>query len=91
MAFTARSSAAEAALTSVVDALARVRALGRLADSTVMARADEALRLSIDAAVEAGHSWGAIGECLGIARGNAYQKYRRPPLRATPKFNAPPL
>jgi hypothetical protein len=41
--------------------------------------ADERLRDAIDAARAAGVAWGAIGARLGMARGNAYQRYRRRP------------
>lgn len=35
------------------------------------------LRAAIDAARSVGVGWNTIGDVLGIARGNAYQRYRR--------------
>ena len=40
---------------------------------------DTTLQAAIDDARDAGVSWQAIGDALGIARGNAYQRYRRRP------------
>jgi hypothetical protein len=42
--------------------------------------AQSAVRKAVEAACDAGCGWGQIGDVLGIARGNAYQKYRRKPL-----------
>ncbi|BBZ27534.1 hypothetical protein MMAD_18290 [Mycolicibacterium madagascariense] len=39
------------------------------------------LRLAAEAARDAEVSWSIIGEALGIARGNAYKRYRRKPAR----------
>lgn len=44
--------------------------------------AQHRLRAAVDAAREAGAEWMAIGDVLGIARGNAYQKFRRRPHAA---------
>ena len=53
-----------------------VRRLGNL---TVYDEAANRLRDAVDAARDAGVAWGQIGDALGIARGNAYQRYRHPP------------
>jgi hypothetical protein len=34
---------------------------------------------AVDAARDLGVEWGPIGSALGIARGNAYQRYRKRP------------
>ena len=39
----------------------------------------EQLRSAVDAARDAGVGWTKIGDTLGIASGNAYQRYRRRP------------
>ncbi|BBZ30717.1 hypothetical protein MMAD_50120 [Mycolicibacterium madagascariense] len=39
----------------------------------------DGLRDAVAAAREAGIPWGIIGDHLGMARGNAYQKYRKRP------------
>jgi hypothetical protein len=51
----------------------------RLKDVHSIDDADKQLRDAIDAAREAGIAWGVIGDRLGMARGNAYQKYRKRP------------
>jgi hypothetical protein len=43
--------------------------------------AHRSLRLAAEAARDAGVSWSRIGDALGIARGNAYKRYRRKPAR----------
>ena len=90
MALTSEPPTVQDPMHSVGLALARVQSMTRLGDGALIAGAEEDLRLSIDAAVAAGLSWGTIGECLGMARGNAYQKYRRRSPPPTPPV-APPL
>lgn len=51
----------------------------RIGDAAAKARADDHLRSSVDRARDVGMAWGRIGDILGIARGNAYQRYRRRP------------
>jgi hypothetical protein len=40
------------------------------------------LQLAVDAARDAGVAWSEIGDAVGIARGNAYQQFRRRPSPA---------
>lgn len=42
-------------------------------------QADHELRAAVDAARDAGTEWGKIAAVLGTRRGNAYERYRRPP------------
>lgn len=59
---------------AVLDAaIARTREVG------AHAAAEDGLRDAVDAARSAGIPWGIIGDRLGMARGNAYQRYRRRP------------
>jgi hypothetical protein len=51
--------------------------------------AQSALGQAVDAARANHCSWGDIANVLGIARGNAYQRYRTKPLK--PKLHTPPL
>ena len=37
------------------------------------------LQALVDSARDAGVTWSSIGDVLGLARGNAYQRYRRRP------------
>jgi hypothetical protein len=60
-------------------AVAWTAAVKRLKDVNSMGDADRRLREAIDAARAAGVGWGTIGQKLGIARGNAYQRYRKRP------------
>lgn len=54
------------------------------------ARAEGRLRMAVQAARDAGVEWGDIGSVLGIARGNAYQRYRRRPSPARVVDRRPP-
>ena len=58
-------------------ALEHARDAGSPEDGTA---AQRRLRGAIDAARDAGVTWMQIGTLFGIARGNAYQQYRRRPL-----------
>jgi hypothetical protein len=49
------------------------------------------LRAAVCAARQAGIEWGKIGDVLGIARGNAYQRYRREAAQVRQAQQAPPL
>lgn len=51
----------------------------RTKSRALVARADRELRIAVDAARELDVEWGEIGTALGIARGNAYQRYRKRP------------
>lgn len=45
--------------------------------SEVQGGAQHRLQIAVDAARDAGVAWGGeIGDVLGLARGNAYQRYR---------------
>jgi hypothetical protein len=48
------------------------------------------VQTAAEAARDAGCAWSQIGDVLGIARGNAYQRYRRRP-HLVPRADAPPL
>ena len=65
---------ADAVLAVLDAAIAGTREVG--ADD---AAAEEGLRDAVDAARSAGIPWGIIGDRLGMARGNAYQRYRKRP------------
>jgi hypothetical protein len=54
-----------------------------------VAQRDE-LQAAVDAARDIGLGWTKIGDALGIARGNAYQRYRKRPLRAVSSHTRPP-
>ena len=60
-------------------------ALSRLADAAREVEyadtpiSQEHLRSAVDAARDVGVGWTKIGDTLGIASGNAYQRYRRRP------------
>jgi hypothetical protein len=49
-----------------------------------------AVQIAAESARDAGCAWSQIGDVLGIARGNAYQRYRRRP-QLQPPTAAPPL
>lgn len=68
----------------VAAAIADVATAGReLADAKQsgalgsLDRIQRELQSAVDAARELGAGWGQIGEALGIARGNAYQRFRK--------------
>jgi hypothetical protein len=48
----------------------------------------EQLRSAVDAARGAGVGWTKIGDTLGIASGNAYQRYRRRPRPSEQRCDA---
>ncbi|HYO04739.1 MAG TPA: hypothetical protein VET27_23835 [Mycobacterium sp.] len=60
-------------------AFARTQVVKHFKAERLIDEAEMGLRDAIDAARDAGVAWGPIAERLGIARGNAYQKYRRRP------------
>ena len=70
---------AAAALDAVSSAGRGVAAAKRTKSRALVARADRELRTAVDAARELDVEWGEIGTALGIARGNAYQRYRKRP------------
>jgi Protein of unknown function (DUF3887) len=58
---------------SAPEPLAAVRAASEL-----VALADRSLRLSVDAARNAGHTWQEIGDLLGVTRQAAFQRFGHP-------------
>lgn len=68
-----------AALQSIADAAAAAEIAKRTATASEYEAARCALQSAVDAARLIGIGWTKIGETLGIRRGNAYQRYRRPP------------
>ena len=62
----------DAAVRQLADAAEQVKH----ADTPV---SKEQLRSAVDAARDVGVGWTRIGDTLGIASGNAYQRYRRRP------------
>ena len=70
---------AAAALDAVSTAGRGVAAAKRTRSRALVARANRELRDAVDAARALGVEWGEIGAALGIARGNAYQRYRKRP------------
>jgi hypothetical protein len=69
-------------LRTVASALAWTRAVRHLDDDTACQRADDQLAAAVSAARDAGLTWGTIANVLGVARGNAYQRYRHRPPQA---------
>ncbi|KAA0102198.1 hypothetical protein CIW49_02425 [Mycolicibacterium sp. P1-18] len=67
----------KAALLSTVrtahERLAAATATGRPSD---IQGAQHRLQVAVDAARDADAAWGEIGDALGVARGNAYQRHR---------------
>ena len=68
----------------VAAALDDVATAGRELDAAKQAgsvgaldRAQRELQSAVDAARELGAGWGQVGAALGIARGNAYQRFRK--------------
>jgi hypothetical protein len=75
------------ALRTVQAANASARATPPRSEARMSAELD--LRHAVDAARDLGLEWGKIAGALGVARGNAYQKYRRP--STLPRMDAPAL
>jgi hypothetical protein len=79
----------DAALAAVADAGARVDA-AKAARSRSTRTAERELCEAVKAARELNIAWGRIANVLGIARGNAYQRYR-PRRVPVPRPDAPAL
>jgi hypothetical protein len=62
-------------------AVETLAAAAALAQQLRIPQYDDLLRAAVDAARDAGVGWMRIGDTLGIARGNAYQRYRKRPVR----------
>ena len=67
------------ALRNVAAAGASVQAAKRGHSVASLAHADQRLHAAVDIARELDVEWGRIGSALGIARGCAYQRYRKRP------------
>jgi hypothetical protein len=66
-----------AALQDVAEAGYWVAAAKRTHCVEQIERTERALQAAVDAARDRHVPWGEIGSALGIARGNAYQRYRK--------------
>jgi hypothetical protein len=60
-------------------ALSRLATATRMVEDTGTPAARSDLQQAVDAARELGIGWTKIGDVLGIASGNAYQRYRKRP------------
>jgi hypothetical protein len=65
------------AVQDVVEAGHWVIAVKRTNSAARIAQAERALQAAVDNARDQQVPWGEIGSALGIARGNAYQRYRK--------------
>jgi hypothetical protein len=72
-----------AALQAVSAAGKAVAAAKRNRSAELVDIAQQELQDAVDAARDLDVEWGQIGIALGIARGNAYQRYRRKPTHGT--------
>jgi hypothetical protein len=70
-------AATTTALQDVVEAGRWVASAKRTNSAEWIAQAERALQAAVDAARDQRAPWGEIGSALGIARGNAYQRYRK--------------
>jgi hypothetical protein len=66
-----------AALQHISEAMDRVVATKRTQSTELIEDAERELQGAVDAARDQQVQWGEIGSVLGIARGNAYRRYRR--------------
>ncbi len=62
------------------DAVRQLAAAAEVAQRADTPASREQLRSAVDAARDAGVGWTKIGDTLGIASGNAYQRYRQLPI-----------
>ena len=58
-------------------AVRRLADAAREAEQSETPNSQEQLRSAVDAARDVGIGWTKIGDTLGIASGNAYQRYRK--------------
>ena len=68
-------------MSDIIDARDLVIAAKRMRSTEALERAEGTLQAAVDAARGQHVQWGEIGAALGIARGNAYQRYRQRPSR----------
>ena len=66
-----------AAMRAVVDADRELAAAKQAGQADAIGNAQQNMQGAVDAARDLGIEWGQIGAALGIARGNAYQRFRR--------------
>jgi hypothetical protein len=71
------SSVVAAAIADVATAGRELAAAKQSGDVGSVDRIQRELQSAVDAARELGAGWGQIGAALGIARGNAYQRFRK--------------
>jgi hypothetical protein len=83
-----------AAIYSIVVANRDLTVAKHTGSARVIEQAQRTLQGAVDVARDLDVEWGRIGAALGIARGNAYQRFRRKPCAswsataATPPGNA---
>lgn len=63
-------------LADLAAALARVQDAKARKDGSEIEAAQQDLQSTVDAARDADVAWSAIGDVLGLNRGNAYQQFR---------------
>lgn len=68
-------------MSDIVEARDRVVAAKQTQSTEALEYAEGTLQAAVDAARGQHVQWGEIGAALGIARGNAYQRYRQRPSR----------
>ena len=68
-------------LSSVREAAAQLAAAKAAKSDEDIQVAQTVVQDAVDAARNADVTWGAIGDALGLSRGNAYQRYRLKPNR----------
>lgn len=69
----------ESALHDIAIAGAALDTAKRARSIEAVSQAEREMRATVDAARDLGVAWGRIGLALGVARGNAYQRFRRKP------------
>lgn len=72
-----------AALDAIAVAANELNAAKRTRSAATIAGAQRELQNTVDAARDLDVEWGRIASVLGIARGNAYQRFRRKPPGAS--------
>ena len=69
----------ESGIHEIIQAQAMLERARRQHRRDAVRAAQHQLRAAVAAASDAGVTWMQIGDVLGMARGNAYQQYRRRP------------
>lgn len=80
------------AILRIAEAVDVVRSAKQDPIADKLAAAKRNLRTTVEAAVDRGISWQMIGGALGVRRGAAYQRFRRPPAtgQASPLHRSDP-